>query len=119
MLRKRINLFINILSVNEKLLHLTYDNINEELEELQHSILWHRVPCITTMENCIHHTRMHYTRSLTAPVVSIALYRKMQSFGVTLKFDPHFVFNPFTAVYNARNMPGENTAILMFLWCYI
>ena len=28
------------------------------------------------------------------PVVSIALYRKMQSFGATLKFDPHlFVFN--------------------------
>ena len=25
-----------------------------------------------------------------APVVSIALYRKMQSFGATLKFDPHF-----------------------------
>ena len=23
-------------------------------------------------------------------VVSIALYRKMQSFGATLKFDPHF-----------------------------
>ena len=27
--------------------------------------------------------------------------------------------NPFTALYNARNMPGENTAILMFLWCYV
>ena len=24
------------------------------------------------------------------PVVSIALYRKKQSFGATLKFDPHF-----------------------------
>ena len=27
--------------------------------------------------------------------------------------------NNFTAVYNARNTPGENTAILMLLWCYI
>ena len=42
------------------------------------------------MENGIHHIRMHYTHSLT-PVVSIALYRKMQSFGATLKFDPHFL----------------------------
>ena len=29
------------------------------------------------------------------------------------------ILNPFTAVYNARGMPGENTAILMLLWCYI
>ena len=43
------------------------------------------------MENDIHHTRMHYNHSLMAPVVSIALYRKMQNFGVTLKFDPHFL----------------------------
>ena len=28
-------------------------------------------------------------------------------------------FNPFTAVYDARNMPGEITAFFMFLWCYI
>ena len=28
-------------------------------------------------------------------------------------------FNPFTAIYNARNTPGENTAILMLLLCYI
>ena len=27
---------------------------------------------------------------LWTSVVSIALYRKMQSFGATLKFDPHF-----------------------------
>ena len=25
------------------------------------------------------------------PEVSIGLYRKMQSFGATLKFDPHFL----------------------------
>ena len=30
-----------------------------------------------------------------------------------------FVINPFTAVYNAHNTPGEKTAILMLLWCYI
>ena len=42
------------------------------------------------MENGIHHTRMHYNHSLMDPVVSKALYRKMQSFGATLKFDPHF-----------------------------
>ena len=48
---------------------LTMDKIyfilNEELRILQHSILWHRVTCITTMENGIHHIRMHYTHSLT------------------------------------------------------
>ena len=38
----------------------------------------------------IHHTRMHYNHSLMDPVVSIEWYRKMQSFGATLKFDPHF-----------------------------
>ena len=27
--------------------------------------------------------------------------------------------NPFTAVINTRNTPGENTAISMLLWCYI
>ena len=43
------------------------------------------------MENGIHHIRMHYTYSLTDPVVSIALYRKMQSFGATLNFDPNFL----------------------------
>ena len=37
------------------------------------------------MENGIHHILMHYTHSLTDPVVSIAMYRKMQS------FDPHFL----------------------------
>ena len=26
--------------------------------------------------------------------------------------------NPFTAIINARNTLGENTAILMLLWCY-
>ena len=42
------------------------------------------------MGNGIHPKRMHYNHSLTDPVVSIALYRKMQSSGATLKFDPHF-----------------------------
>ena len=42
------------------------------------------------MGNGIHHTRMHYNPSLWDPVVSIALYRKMQCFGATFKFDPHF-----------------------------
>ena len=44
----------------------------------------------TKEESGIHHTRMHCNHSLTDPVVSIALYRKMQSFGATLNFDPHF-----------------------------
>ena len=43
------------------------------------------------MENGVHHTRMHYTHSLTDPVVFIALYSKTQSFGATLKFDSHFL----------------------------
>ena len=46
-------------------------------------ISWHRVPCITTMENGIHHIRMHYTHFLTDPSSVIALYSKMQSVGAT------------------------------------
>ena len=35
-----------------------------------------------------------------------------------ISYAPMRLLNPFTAVYNARNMPGENTATLMLLWCY-
>ena len=59
---------------------------------LQHPILWLRGPCITTIENGIHYIRMHYTHVLTDPVVFIAVYSKMQGFGATLKFDPHYLF---------------------------
>ena len=42
------------------------------------------------MENGMHHTQCIKLIPWGTPVVSIALYRKMQSFGATLKFDPHF-----------------------------
>ena len=46
------------------------------------------------MENGIHHIRKQYTQSLADPVVSMALYKKMQGFGATLEFNLHFfVFN--------------------------
>ena len=86
-----------ILNVSEKLpvnhIHL-HCNIGQYLVDSERKkadtstliFLWHKVPCITTMENDIHHTRMHYNHSLMdhRPVVFIALYRKMQSFGATL-----------------------------------
>ena len=41
-----------------------------------------------------HPNALNYTHSLTDPVASIALYRKMQFRCYALEFDPHFfVFN--------------------------
>ena len=57
---------------------------------LQHSILWHRVPCITSMETVSVTPKCIIIIPWWTPVVSIALYRKMLSIGATSKFDPHF-----------------------------
>ena len=83
-----IDIFSASVMLSVSPIHLTQNSMrfimNEVLRILQHSILWHRVPCITTMENGIHHIGMY----------GFALYRDMQIFGATLKFDPHyFVFN--------------------------
>ena len=49
--------------------------------------------------------QVYYTHSLTDQRSPIALYRKMQIFGVTLKSDPHFciylnISNHFGGIFN-------------------
>ena len=41
-----------------------------------------------------------------------------QQTSLTVYTITHSEFDPFTDVYNAHNTPGDNTAILMLLWCY-
>ena len=68
-----------ILSINERYQKVTYnliqDNIlfivKREFPILQHSFLWHRVSCITTMDTGVHHSRMHDTHSLTNAIMFI------------------------------------------------
>ena len=68
------------------------------------------------MENGINHIRMHYTLSLMDPSSHIALYRKMQSFGATLKFDSHFCISRDNSNFGAcTGMLSSENDVFKFL----
>ena len=81
------------------------------------AILWHRVPYITTIENCIHHIRMYYTHLVTDPSIFHCI-----SFGATLKMNPHFCAewgnsNHFGGDFNV-NVLGMNCHVVFWKWWF-
>ena len=84
-------ILIYILSVNEKL----------PVSPIQYSVLWHRVPCITAMENDIHHIRMHYTHSLPDPTSFHCIVLEHAQFWCYLKvWSSFFVLNGIIQFFN-------------------